>query len=109
MSPADAHFELMARNLQLSLMIAAVLTLAVATFRKSAFAPSLLLGIGAMSALTIYLNGWSYFRIFFFSDASRFLMRAWLPAAVLLAAALIGVGLRAAWRLLRGARPHAPT
>ena len=109
MSPLEAHVELMARNLQLSLMLAAVLTLGVAAFWRSAFVPALLLGIGALSALTIYLNGWPYFRIYFFSDASRVLARAWLPVAILLAAALIGLGLRALWRLLRGSRADAPT
>jgi hypothetical protein len=97
----EAHFELMAQNLQLSLMVAAGLTFGLATFWRSAFLRSLLVGVLALSALTIYLNGWPYFQVFF-GDAARFPARVALPAAVLLAAGLIGTGLQALWRRVWG-------
>ena len=105
---AGAHFEMMASNLQFGLLLAAALTLAAAALPKVGFSRALLIGVAALALVTIYLNGWPYFRIFFFSHALRNPMSLGVPVAALVGAGALGTGLR--WlgqRLFR--RPPQPT
>lgn len=103
MTPAeiDAHFELMRVNLHSSLIVAATVTLIWAAIWEAKFLQALLLGGAILSITVIYLNGWPYFRVFFFQDALRFTIRVGVVCDALIAAALAGLGLRRLLRLVR--------
>lgn len=107
MTPAEinAHFDLLRDNLQMSLLIGAALALASAALLNSGFTRSFLIGIAAFAAITIYLNGWPYFQVFFFSSLAALPARAALPLAVLAAGTAAGCALRWLWNRLRRS-PH---